>query len=55
MGDGMSSDFRQLLEERKLLRARITRGMIVKEVEAAETDLRDAQDSFKQKKFKWAT
>jgi len=55
MGDGMSSDFRRLLEERKLLRVRIARGMIVKEIEAAETDLRDAQDSFRQKKFKWAT
>jgi len=51
----MSSEFRQFLEERKLFRARITRGMILKEIQAAETDLKDAQDSLGQKKFKWAT
>lgn len=55
MGDGISSEFQQLLRERKLLRARIPRGMVVKEIHAAETDLRDAHDSLDQKKFKWAT
>jgi len=55
MGDGVSSEFNLLLQERKLLRARITRGMIVKEIRAAETDLNDARDSLKQNKFKWAT
>jgi len=55
MGNRMSSEFNLLLRERKLLRARITRDMIVKEIKAAETDLRDAHDSLDQHKFKWAT
>ncbi len=29
--------------------------MILKEIEAAETDLKDAKDSFENGKFKWAT
>jgi len=55
MGSGISSEFRSLIQERKLMKARITRGMIVKEIRAAETDLQDARDSLKQNKFKWAT
>ncbi len=55
MGDGVSSEFRLLLQERKLLRARVTRQMIMKEIGAAETDLQDARDSLQQHKFKWAT
>jgi uncharacterized protein (UPF0332 family) len=51
----MSSEFAQLLEQRKLFRSRITREMIRKETKAAEKDLQDAQDSLEQKKFKWAT
>jgi len=51
----MSSEFRKLLEQRKLFRSRIGRRMIRKEVEAAKRDLHDAQDSLEQKKFKWAT
>ena len=55
MGDGMSAEFRQLLLDRKLLRARITRQMVVKEIRAAEADLQDARDSLHRRKFKWAT
>lgn len=55
MGNGISSELQQLLAERKIFKARIDRKMVVKEVEAAETDLRDAQDSLEQRKFKWAT
>lgn len=55
MGNRMSSEFNLLLRERKLLRARITREMIAKEIKAAEIDLRDARDSLDQHKFKWAT
>jgi len=51
----MSSEFQKLLQERKLLRARIPRDMVAKEIRAAETDLRDAHDSLDQNKFKWAT
>ncbi|MCL4436641.1 MAG: HEPN domain-containing protein [Thaumarchaeota archaeon] len=55
MGSGISSELQQLLAERKIFRARIDRKMVVKEVEAAETDLVDAQESLELKKFKWAT
>jgi uncharacterized protein (UPF0332 family) len=55
MAGRMSSEFAQLLEQRKLFRSRITREMIRKETKAAEKDLQDAQDSLEQKKFKWAT
>lgn len=55
MGNGISSELQQLLAERKIFKARIDRKMVVKEVEAAETDLRDAKDSLEQQKFKWAT
>jgi len=51
----MSSRFAQLLAERKLVRAKISEKMVLKEIHGAQTDLADAQDSFKQKKFKWAT
>lgn len=51
----MSSEFEKFVTERKLIRVRISKGMILKEIEAAQTDLKDAQDSLDQKKFKWAT
>ncbi|MFQ6134240.1 MAG: HEPN domain-containing protein [Nitrososphaerales archaeon] len=55
MGEGMSSEFANLLRERKLLRVKVKRGMVVKEVEGAQADLRDAEDSLRRRKFKWAT
>jgi len=55
MGDRMSSELRQLIRERKLVRIVPNRKMILKEIEGALTDLQDAKDSFKHKKFKWAT
>jgi len=55
MGDRVSSELAQLLSERKLVRARINRNMIVKEIKGAEQDLRDAKDSLECRKFKWAT
>ena len=48
----MSSEFNLLLRERKLLKTYVTRGMIVKEIRAAEADLQDAHDSFDVHKFK---
>jgi hypothetical protein len=50
MGDGMSSEFERLIAERKLIRARIGRGMIEKEIEAAESDLKDARDSLERRR-----
>ena len=55
MGDGMSTEFERFIAERKLIRTRIGRGMIEKEIEAAESDLKDARDSLERGKFKWAT
>ena len=55
MGERMSSEFNMLLRERKLLKAHMTRGMIVKEIRAARSDLQDAHDSLDARKFKWAT
>lgn len=55
MGGGVSSRFRRLVAERRLVKARITAGMERMEVEAAESDLQDARDSLERDKFKWAT
>jgi len=55
MGSGISPELTRLLNERKISRAQTNRGMILKEIEAAETDLKDAQDSFERGKSKWAT
>ena len=51
----MSSEFERFVVERKLVRARIGRGMIEKEIEAAQSDLQDARDSLERRKLKWAT
>ena len=55
MGNRINTEIQRLLNERKLLRAQINRDMISKEIEAAEADLSDAQDSLQNNKFKWAT
>jgi len=55
MGGGVSSRFQRLVAERRLVKARISAGMIRREVEAAQSDLRDARDSLERDKFKWAT
>lgn len=55
MGDGASTIILRLLEERKIMKARISRDAILREVEASQTDLKDAQDSMGMGKSKWAT
>jgi len=55
MGSRVSPELDRLLNERKITRAQTSEGMILKEIEAAETDLKDAKDSFENDKFKWAT
>ena len=55
MAGRMTSEFANLLRQRKLFRSRISNGMIRKEIRAAKNDLQDAEDSLKQRKFKWAT
>lgn len=37
------------------MKAQISQEMILKELDAAQTDLQDAQDSLQSNKFKWAT
>jgi uncharacterized protein (UPF0332 family) len=51
----MSTEIARFLSERKLVRAKIGREMVLKEVDAAQTDLQDARDSLERGKFKWAT
>ena len=55
MGSRISAGLAKLLSERKLVKAQISRDIILKEIEAAEADLHDAQDSLQDNKFKWAT
>jgi uncharacterized protein (UPF0332 family) len=55
MGSRISPEIARLPAERKLMSAQIGEGMITKEVEAAQTDLQEAQDSLQNNKFKWAT
>ncbi len=55
MGSRINAEIARLLTERKLMRAQIGKEMVLKEIEAAQTDLQDAQDSLENNKFKWAT
>jgi len=51
----MSSEFKRMIEERRLTRIRADRNLILKEMREADADLAEAKDSFKGSKFKWAT
>ncbi len=51
----MSSVLRRLLRERKVIPSRSSRGMVLKELQAAESDLGEARESFVAEKNKWAT
>lgn len=55
MGSRVNPEVQRLLNERKLVKAQISRDMISKEIAAAESDLSDATDSLQSNKFKWAT
>ncbi len=55
MGNRSSPELERLLAERKLIKARISREMTQKEMDAGKADLADAKDSFEQGKYKWAT
>lgn len=43
------------MEERKIIKIKPDKNLILKEIEAAKSDLADAKDSLERKKFKWAT
>ncbi|MCL4435717.1 MAG: HEPN domain-containing protein [Thaumarchaeota archaeon] len=51
----ISPEITQLLADRKLLIITPKRNMILKEIEGAQEDLKDAEDSLQAKKLKWAT
>lgn len=55
MGNGLSPAFQKLLEERKITKIRRDPSLVEKELDAAKSDLKDAQESLGLKKFKWAT
>lgn len=55
MGSRITSELARLLNERKIMKAQISEDMVLKEIETAQTDLQDAQDSLQNNKFKWAT
>ena len=49
------SDFGRFVEDRRLIRIKIDRKMILKEIEGAMSDLEEATNSLSRQKFKWAT
>lgn len=55
MGSRVSPELARLVNERKIMKAQISEDIVLKEIEAAQTDLQDAQDSLQMNKFKWAT
>jgi len=55
MGAGVSFKFNRLLKERKLVRIKPDRKLVLKEIKGAEADLETAKRSFRDENFKWAT
>jgi len=51
----VSPRIRRLLEERRLVRTRISRNRVIKEMDGARYDLERAQKSLSDGDFKWAT
>lgn len=55
MGDRVSPELRRLLDEGKITRFHASRDMIDKEIEAANNDLKTAEESLTREDIKWAT
>ena len=55
MGSRITPELSRLITERKIMKALVSGDMVSKEIEGAQTDLQDAQDSLQNNKFKWAT
>lgn len=51
----MSSELERLIQERRLIRIKPDRKLILKEIEGAESDPAEARESLGKRKFKWAT
>ena len=55
MGERIAPGLRSLLRERKIIRSRISKGMVLKELEASKNDLGAARKSRDEEDYKWAT
>jgi predicted fused transcriptional regulator/phosphomethylpyrimidine kinase len=55
MGKVLSPEFQKLLQDRKLTKFKPDKKLVLKEISAAKSDLKDAKESMNRKKFKWAT
>jgi len=55
MANRVIPEIRRLLRERKILRIKPDRELVLKEIQGAEYDLEKAKRSMKQSDFKWAT
>jgi len=51
----MNPDFKRCLDKKKLYRSEAARALAGKEFDAAREDLAEAELSFSQKRYKWAT
>ena len=54
MGNGLSPEFQKLLEDRKLTKIRPDKKLVLKEMSAAKSDLKDVKESIDRKKYNWA-
>lgn len=52
---GIGIEFKRFLDERRLMKIGIDRKLVLKEIEAAEHDLKDAKETLERSRFKWAT
>jgi len=52
MEKGMSYKFQKMFDERRLLKIKTDKKLVLEEFKAAELDLEDAKESFERKKFK---
>lgn len=55
MAKGLSPRLQKLIAERKLTKFRTDRKLVLKEISAARSDLKDAKESIEKNKFKWTT
>lgn len=55
MGTRMNPELIRLLRERKLIRIKPDKKLVMKEINATDSDLQEAKVSFDNRKFKWAT
>jgi len=55
MGTRVSFKFKRLFEERRLVKIKTDRKLVLKEMEGAKSDLETARKSLHDENFKWAT